>query len=182
MADDRPSELDFMDLYEKFYGPLQLDGTRQGGLDNGLKAQLRRVTEPEDLRGTPAFYRLFNEARPRVSLLRVVFLLPWCDDCGDAARPSTSRFGRLLFEEGISELRLFQVVRSRSPLDVIQLQRLAKMLKQKHRRVDWKGFSKLLYWSEPDGSWSRKSKRQLIEDYFIAQPASANRQEAIHEQ
>ena len=180
MADDTSKGPDFLDIYKKFHGVRQPDGTHQGGLDNGLKAQIRRVAEPDDLRDTPALYRLFNQARPNDGWLRVVFLLPWCEDCGDARRANAQRFGRLLAEAKVSELRLFQMARSRSPLDIVQLRRLAIMLK--HPVVDWKTFGWLLYRPESDHSWNRKSKRQIIEDYFIAQPASANRQEATHEQ
>jgi CRISPR system Cascade subunit CasB len=179
MSDDKATTPDFLDIYDKYYGSLQPDGTRKGGLDNGLKAQLRRTAKPDDLRDTPALYRLFNQARPHDGWLRVVFLLPWCEDCKNARRESTPRFGRLLAEAGVSELRLFQVARSFSPLDVIQLQRLAKMLKYPH--VDWKNFGWLLYRSDLDGAWSQKSKRQLIEDYFIGQPAPSNKKEATNE-
>jgi CRISPR system Cascade subunit CasB len=140
-------------------------------LDNGLKAQIRRVAEPDELRDTPALYRLFDQARPHDGWLRIVYLLPWCEDCGNAKRASTLRFGRQLADAKVSELRLFQVARSKSPLDIIQLRRLAIMLKHPH--VDWIGLGWLLYRSERDGAWSRESKRQLIEDFYIAQPASS---------
>jgi len=171
MADEKSTGPDFLDIYTKFHGTLQADGTRKGGLDNGMKAQIRRIAEPDDLRDTPALYRLFNQARPHDGWLRIVFLLPWCEDCGDTKRATTLRFSRQLAEAKISELRLFQVARSHSPLDIIQLRRLAIMLK--HPRVDWKSFGWLLYRAERDGSWSQKSKRQLIEDFYIAQPASS---------
>ena len=180
MADEKNTGPDFLDIYTKFHGTLQADGTRKGGLDNGMKAQIRRVSEPDDLRDTPALYRLFNQARPHEGWLRIVFLLPWCEDCGDARRAATPRFGRQLADAKISELRLFQVARSRSPDDIKQLRRLAIMLKAP--QVDWKSFGWLLYRSEPDRSWSRASKRNLIEDYYIAQPASSDKQEASHEQ
>jgi len=158
MSDDKARTPDFLALYEKYRN-----------LDNGMQAQLRRIVEPDDLRDTPALYRLFNHARPHDGWLRVVFLLPWCEDCGNSRRTSAPRFGRLLVDAGVSELRLFQVAHSHSPLDIIQLRRLAVMLK--HPSVDWKNLGWLLYRSEPDGSWSQQSKRQLIEDYFVAQPA-----------
>jgi CRISPR system Cascade subunit CasB len=171
MPDDKSVTSDFfLSLYERYQK-----------LDNGMQAQLRRISEPDDLRETPALYRLFNQTRPyNNGLLRVVFLLPWCDDCGEARRASAPHFGRLLAEAGVSELRLFQIARSRTPFDVIQLRRLAIMLK--HPAVNWKSFGKFLYRYEWDGSWSKKSKRQLIEDYFIAQPSPSDKQEAANEQ
>ncbi|QSA96789.1 type I-E CRISPR-associated protein Cse2/CasB [Methylococcus sp. EFPC2] len=180
MADKKNLETEFLEICEKFHGKRGPDGTYKGGLDNGLKAQIRRIAEPDDLRDTPALYRLFNHTRPHDGWLRIVFLLPWCEDCGDAKRASTPRFGRQLKEASISDLRLFQVARSCSPLDIIQLRRLAIMLK--HPRVDWETFGWLLYRSEQDGSWSRNSKRQLIEDFFIAQPTSSGqKKDAAHE-
>jgi len=140
--------------------------SRYTALSLGDKAVLRRVADPDELRDFPALYTLFPQGRPHDGWLRVVFLLPWFEDCGDERRDSTPGLGKLLVEKRISEMRAFQVARSKSPTDIAQFRRLAIQLK--HPKVDWKKLGWLLYRSEPDGSWSRESKRQLIEDFYLA--------------
>lgn len=146
---------DFVSLYQRFEK-----------LDNGLKAQMRRVAEPDDLRDTPALYHLFPSKRAHTGWLRVAFLLPWCQDCGDRRRPQTPSFGKRLAEAKVNQMRLFQVVRAGSPYDVVQFRRLAIQLQ--HPMVDWARLGWLLLPSESDGTtWHRNAKRELIESYFL---------------
>jgi CRISPR system Cascade subunit CasB len=159
MKEEKKEALDFLALYEKHQG-----------LDNGLKAQLRRVSEPDELRETPALYRLFPQSRPHDGWLRCAFLLPWVEDCGEGRRPSAQPFGKLLAEKKVSEMRVFQVARAPSPLDLIQLRRLAIQLK--HPMLDWKRFGAMLYF------WNPEQKRRLVEGYFIGQPSTTEQQGA----
>jgi CRISPR system Cascade subunit CasB len=152
MSSDSP---DFVDLYRRF-----------DALDNGLKAQLRRVAEPDELRDTPALYRLFTQDRPGEGWLRVVFLMPWCHDCGDERRGKWPHFGKLLHKANVNEMRLFQVARARSPHDIVQFRRLAMQLQ--HRVVDIHELGWLLFPSEFDGAWRRDRKRRLVEDFYLA--------------
>lgn len=147
---------DFISLYHRYEK-----------LDNGLKAQLRRVAEPEDLRDTPALYRLFPSKRAHAGWLRVAFLLPWCQDCGDKRRSQTPSFGKRLAEAKVNQMRLFQVARAGSPYDVVQFRRLAIQLQ--YPTVDWAELGWLLLPSESDrNTWQRAAKRDLIESYFLA--------------
>jgi CRISPR system Cascade subunit CasB len=148
-------------------------------LDNGLQAQLRRITEPEDLRETPAFYRLFPNDSPknRNGRLRIAFLLPWFEDCGEKQRKSAPTFGRLLAKAGISEMRVFQVARAPAPTDIIQFRRLAIQLKRlKRPKVNWQEFGAMLYY------WNQEQKRRLVESYFLGQSTTPDQQETEHEQ
>lgn len=121
-------------------------------LDNGLKAALRRVATPDDLRDTAAIYRLFHEARPNDQWLRVVFLFPWCEH-----RDNAPSFGALLAEANVNVNRLFQMSRALEPLDLILLRRMAIQIKP---ALNWEKFGELLYY------WNLDNKRQIIEDYF----------------
>ena len=141
--------------------------SRYTALSSGDKAALRRVTEPDELREFHALYALFPYGRAHDGWLRVAFLLPWCEDCGDNLRNSWPGLGRLLAEKEINEMRIFQVARAKSPTDIIQFRRLAIQLK--HPKLDWEKLGWLLYPSEPDGSsWNRGAKRQLVEAFYLA--------------
>lgn len=140
--------------------------SRYASLSTGDKAALRRVTEPDELREFHALYALFPYGRAHDGWLRVAFLLPWFEDCGDDHRVSWPGLGKLLAEKRINEMRVFQVARAKSPTDIIQFRRLAIQLK--HPKLDWKKLGWLLYPSESDGSWDRVAKRQLVEDFYLA--------------
>ncbi|WP_243689387.1 type I-E CRISPR-associated protein Cse2/CasB [Geotalea toluenoxydans] len=63
--------------------------------------------------------------------------------------------------KNVSEKRLFQVVRSDSPNDMIQLRRIVQMVEPS---VNWTLAAKTLWY------WNDRSKRDLLEDYFLNQP------------
>lgn len=152
---------DFLSLWNRYVA-----------LSSGDKAALRRAAEPDELRDFHALYALFPHGRAHDGWLRVAFLLPWCEDCGDDRRDSVSSLGKLLVEKKISEMRIFQIARAKSPTDVIQFRRIAIQLK--HPKLDWKKLGSLLYRSEPgDSSWSRDSKRQIVESFYLAKLPSA---------
>ena len=62
--------------------------------------------------------------------------------------------------KGISEKRLFQVIRSESPNDMIQLRRILQMVEPS---VNWPKAARLLWY------WNERSKRDLLEEYFMNQ-------------
>ncbi len=138
----------YTDLYHRFMA-----------LDNGLKAALRRVPEPEELRDTAAFYRLFYQARPDDAWLRVVFLLPWCTQCKEGAENITPRFGTQMAGK-VNEMRILQVARAKEPLDIIQFRRLAIQIRP---IVDWARLGKTLFY------WTREDKRSIVEDFYYPQ-------------
>lgn len=140
-------------------------------LSPGDKAVLRRVAEPDELREFHALYALFPYGRAHDGWLRVAFLLPWCDDCGDARRDVAPSLSKLLIEKKVSETRVFQVARAKSPTDIIQFRRM--MIQLKHPKIDWEKMGRLLYRSEADGSWSRESKRKLVENFYLAKFTAA---------
>jgi CRISPR system Cascade subunit CasB len=127
-------------------------------LGSGPRAELRRVRAPEDLASIPGFYRLLPGKRAYEEWLRVLFCLPWAKHA-DEARP----LGAQLAKHHIHEQRLFQVIRSAFPNDLIQLRRL---LQHVEPTVDWQRFGWQLYY------WRPEDKRQLLEDFYLTYSAA----------
>jgi len=129
---------------------------RYAQLGSGPKAELRRVPRPDDLQLVPAYYRLLPGIHTDSKWRRVVFFLPFVRH-GD----SELRLGQALKQAGISEMRLFQVLRSTKPNDLIQLRRLVQ---QAEPAVHWQRLGESLFY------WGENQKRRLVEDYFTPIP------------
>lgn len=129
-------------------------------LPPGQRAELRRVSEPDDLSLTPALYRLFPGVRPDDRHRRVAFFLPWCKQ----AAGDIPDFSRQLMERHVTDTRILQVARAVSPLDLIQFRRVVMHTEPV---VDWRKFGALLWF------WGEKSKRTIVEDYYLAQFANS---------
>lgn len=135
---------DFLALYQRY-----------DELKPGPKAELKRVMNPSDLIEVPAFYRILHSEKAYPSMQRLLFCLPYIKhvDGGDS-------LGKALAKADINEKRLFMVIRSQEPNDLIQLRRL---LKQANPTLDWQSTAKTLYY------WNDLAKRQLLEDFFFYQ-------------
>lgn len=130
-------------------------------LDNGQKAMLRRATSPDDMPGIAAFYQLINATKFQLKqhekqAAQVVYFLPWVQQ-----RTNGTPLGRSLQEHGISEKRLFLVVRRESPDDLIQLRRVVQQIKP-IAYADWTELGNLLFY------WGKKNKHQLMRDFYIS--------------
>lgn len=143
-------------------------------LDNAACAQLRRVSEPDELKDIPAFYRLvqpFGWPQNQQALLRIVF----CLSAGKKViqhldkterNPHGISLGEALAESGkINERRVYQLLRADWPYDMVQLRRL---LKHAEPELYWPSFADLLTW------WNDRSRRQLLEDFVLALPSKKN--------
>lgn len=130
-------------------------------LPPGPKAELRRVSRPEDLIEIPAFYRLFSGRAVREwekqAYQRLIFCLPHISHTDN----ETTLGKALAVGRGVSEKRLFQVVRSEQPNDMIQLRRIFQMTAPV---ANWPRVAKILWY------WNERSKRDLLEEYFIFKP------------
>lgn len=145
-------------------------------LDNGASAQLRRVSEPDDLRDIPAFYRLVqnlgwhDSQRQKEVLLRAVFCLSAGKDVikhaePDVRNPNGISLGKALARsEKINERRIYQVLRSDWPQDMVQLRRL---LAHAEPVLYWPSMVEQLHWWTPENN---RSRRQLLEDFVLALP------------
>ncbi len=147
-AKKEKKELDFVKLYEHF--------TSLKMRISGLEAEIKRVASLEDLVDIPSFYRLMAGTGTHKGWQRVVFFLPYVKH-----KVGADSIGRQLAKGKVSEMRLFQIIRSGSPNDIIQLRRLVQQVKP---TVDWQYFGKTLYWWDCDD----RKKQQLLEDYFLA--------------
>jgi len=124
--------------------------------NSGVKAELRRVAEPQDLLDKPSFYRLMAGKGTGEGWQQVVFFLPYVKH-----KSGADSLGRLLAKAKISEMRLFQVLRSNAPNDLVQLRRLVQQIEPS---LDWETFGKSLYW------WTKSAspKQKILQDYFLA--------------
>lgn len=118
---------------------------------NGLKAEIRRAQNLKTLTEIPAFYRL-TRGQSAECWQRIVFCLPWA-----VHRDGAKSLGATLSSAGLSEKRLFQMIRSTSPNDIVHLRRL---LQHVQPAVDWSHLGPLLFW------WGDENKRRLLEDFY----------------
>lgn len=121
----------------------------------GARAELRRLPDVESVALCPTLYRLFPGQKPGERHLRLAFVLPCCKH--DAKAKS---LGAQLAKAKVGEARVLQVARTQAPLDLIQLRRLLTHIEP---AVNWAEFGKALWY------WNHLTKRQLVEDYYLAQ-------------
>ncbi|MCG2740030.1 MAG: type I-E CRISPR-associated protein Cse2/CasB [Syntrophaceae bacterium] len=143
----------FMRLYQKW---------KQ--LASGPRAELRRVNSPAELLEIPAFYRLFSgmgsKEWEKEAYQRLIYCLPCIKD--HTEQPIT--LGEALAKKrdggrtAVSEKRLFQVIRSSAPNDMIQLRRILKMVEP---IVNWPKAAETIWY------WNDRSKRDMLEQYFL---------------
>jgi CRISPR system Cascade subunit CasB len=124
---------------------------------SGLEAEIKRATEPEDLLEIPSFYRLMvaTPLGTNKTSQRIAFFLPFVSHAENAVS-----LGKQLADNNVSEMRLFQVLRSEEPNDLVQLRRLIQQIKPS---LNWQEFGTMLNY------WSKQQKRRLLEDYFLHQ-------------
>lgn len=137
----------FTELYDRFWQTL----------DNGQRAEIRRVSTIEDLETLPAFYHLMGnfDLKDIKQWTRVAFFLPFVEKHSEEAKP----LGQQFKEANISEKRIFHIVRSTSPNDLIQLRRVTQQAKLSS--INWQEFGKILFY------WGDNSKKRIIQNFFI---------------
>ena len=138
---------DFITLHDRYHKQL----------DNGERAQIKRATEPEDLLELPAFYRLIGPATQKElkQLARIAFFLPLIESHHNEA----DSLGRQLSKHKISEKRLFHIIRSESPNDLIQLKRVLQQAKL--TKINWHNLGNSLYY------WGKGQKQHLMQDFYL---------------
>ncbi|PPD50120.1 MAG: type I-E CRISPR-associated protein Cse2/CasB [Methylobacter sp.] len=144
MSEEANKIPDFMALYQRY-----------DDLKPGPKAELKRVMNPGDLIEVPAFYRVLHGQKASLRMQRLLYCLPHIKHID-----GSDSLGKALAKADINEKRLFMVIRSQEPNDLIQLRRL---LKQANPSLDWQAAAKTLYY------WNDQAKRQLLEDFFFYQ-------------
>lgn len=123
-------------------------------LGTGQQADLRRATL-DTISAIPAYYRLLPGIKTDKRWDRVVFFLPHIKQHFPAEEAKS--LGQQLASK-ISEERLFHVLRSQYPNDLIQLRRLVQQVEPS---VDWQQWGERLFF------WNEMQKRRLLEDYFF---------------
>ncbi|MDC9604752.1 type I-E CRISPR-associated protein Cse2/CasB [Xenorhabdus griffiniae] len=142
-------------------------------MNNGDIAQLRRVTEPRELKNIPAFYYLVRDfgwhaPKNQLPLLRMVFCLSAGKDVithiesEDDKNKKVITLGKALANSGrISERRLYQMLRADWPNDMVQLRRL---LIHAEPKLDWPTLAEQLT------RWNRHDRSRILEDFILALP------------
>jgi CRISPR system Cascade subunit CasB len=144
MQHTAPTHHDFVALYDRFKK-----------LGKGPQAELRRVATLNHIADLPAYYRWLGGLRPSHGLERIAFLMPFSSH--NAAAES---LGRQLYRNKVSEVRLFQMLRSERPVDIEHLRRLLRYLDEPG--LDWQQFGRTVYY------WGPRSKRNILQQYFTA--------------
>ncbi|MBL1261211.1 MAG: type I-E CRISPR-associated protein Cse2/CasB [Thiotrichaceae bacterium] len=131
---------------------------------SGLEAEIKKAITPDALAEIPSFYRLMVGTGTHAGWQRIAFFLPYVKH-----KEGADSIGKQLAKGGVSEMRLFQVIRSDSPNDIIQLRRLVQQIEP---ALDWRSFgATIFYWdySNPEkGIDQKQNKRRILEDYFLA--------------
>jgi CRISPR system Cascade subunit CasB len=137
-------------------------------LKPGPKAELRRVRNPDEILDQPVFYRLVASLgweKPWLeALARLAFCIPYI-----TRSEGKHTLGAALGKTGkVSEKRIFQVIRTDYPNDIIQLRRVLQHIKP---AVNWPSAARQLYfWHSKDSDSIKRNKRQLLEDFVLNQP------------
>ena len=120
----------------------------------GWLAEIKRVKDSTEVADLPSYYRFIQGCiKPGRVAERAVFLLPWLHH-----QPDTVPIGAQFRKNGVSEIRLFQLLRAEHPNDLVILRRL---IQQTTPSVDWAYFGKVIQF------WGQLQKRQLLQDYFL---------------
>ena len=150
---------DFVSVYNRF--------RNEGQFSNGDRAEIRKATVPSDLGILPSFYKLLgnrlNEGEKQWQ--RVVFFLVK----GLTHKEKGPSLGTALktSDKKVREQRIFQVIRSESPNDLIQLRRLVIHTEPS---LDFHKFAKQVWY------WSEFSKKQLLKDFLMTENKDQNNQ------
>ena len=136
-------EINWLALKEKF----------DKQLTPGQRAEIRRAALPDDLAELPAYYRLLPAGvEPGKQWQRVILMLPWVKQ-----KKGATPVGEQLENANVSEMRMFQMLRSNAPQDLVCLRRL---LRQADVSADWEHFGPSLYY------WNKANKRRFVEEYY----------------
>lgn len=135
------SDFDYAELNERYKT-----------LHKGHQTELRRAASPDDIALLPGYYRLFPGIKNDQRCQRIAYFLPFIKH-----RSGAGSLGEKLANT-VSEARLFQVIRSNSPNDLVQLRRLVQQVEP---TVDWQMLGKTLFF------WNDISKRNLLEEFFL---------------
>lgn len=121
-------------------------------LNNGQRAEIKRVRDVDELKMMPAAWKLGVPVNDYWG--RVILFLPWAEH-----QASGKALGQQLYRGKINESRLFQVLRASAPRDLEYLRRLMRQVKPV---VNWAEQGPLLFY------WQEHNKRRVVEDYYRA--------------
>lgn len=163
----KPEEPDYIDLVKSYQA-----------LSKGQQAEIRRASEPEALLLLPSYYQLIRktELKANTQGCRVVWFLPIVKH-----QEKSDSLGRAMWLKDTNERlskRLFQIVRSEYPTDLIQLRRVLQQIKPS---LNWELFGSLLFYWGQTREKSKISKQTLMKDYYLKPENNKNAKGENHE-
>lgn len=141
----------YIDLWERYQR-----------LENGPKADIKRVLNPRELLSIGAFFRLCKQEDNLLKYANVVFILPWLTHKKGVSLGSVF-YGNQ--KRRVSEARMIQMKRSDYPQDVLSLRRMVWQSAGRHaeQSVDWEILGPQLFY------WGDNNKQKILQDYYISE-------------
>ena len=139
-------------------------------LENGPKADIKRVSNPQELLSIGAFFRLCRQEDNLLKYANVVFILPWL------THEKGVSLGSVFYgdqKHRISEARMIQMQRTDYPQDIVSLRRMVWQSAGLHaeQSVDWEILGPQLFY------WGENNKQKILQDYYIAEIMTNKKEE-----
>lgn len=137
---------------------------------NGPKADIKRVSNPQELLSIGAFFRLCRQEDNLLKYANVVFILPWLTHEKGVSLGSVF-YGDQKYR--ISEARMIQMQRSDYPQDIVSLRRMVWQSAGRHaeQAVDWEVLGPQLFY------WGDNNKQKILQDYYISEIRTNKKEE-----
>lgn len=149
-------------------------------LPTGPRTEIKRARTLDEIRKLPSFYRwaskdpvaakcLHNEYSIK-NIQRAAFFIAHGQH--DLKSPT---LGKLFAEAGVSDLRVYQMVKSSAPRDIQHLKNLIRITSSKTKsfKLNWQEFGRILYnWTVP---WAYH-KENMLRDFVLNSEGRKNDQ------
>lgn len=149
----------YLDLWERYQQ-----------LENGPKADIKRVSNPKELLSIGSFFRLCRQEDNLLKYTNVVFILPWLTHKRGVSLGSVFYSDQ---KHRISEARMIQMQRSDYPQDIVSLRRMIWQSVGRHgeQGVDWEFLGPQLFY------WAENNKQKILQDYYISEIKTNKKEE-----
>lgn len=139
-------------------------------LENGAKADIKKVSNPRELLSIGAFFRLCRQEDNLLKYANVVFILPWL------THKKGVSLGSIFYgdqKHRISEARMIQFQRSDYYQDIVGLRRMIWQAAGRHgeQAVDWEILGPQLFY------WGENNKQKILQDYYISEIKTNKKEE-----
>jgi len=145
-------------------------------LDNGGKAEIRRVRKLNDLRLLESVPMILPDeaiasGHISESWLRVVYMLPFVEHV-HAKNGSIYKLGAAMSAADIAGSRIRRCISGRSPIDIESLRKVLRHLHSIQKNsFDMKILGSLLYY------WNQENRTRFAEGFYVAESKKKKREE-----